>query len=391
MRYTYPLILICSLLFCQLLQAQQQSHVLTEAKKGDGIYSLLARYELPKSSCIIKAFKILNHLDDKEHLIVGKSYELPIAVHIYNGTSIRSTLGIKDYEPAKAIADYNDRLHKKGLKSGNYRKDNILWRPYKDEDCKKLNEVIVTNQGRNFPIFGSKHKHVPLIDNSLRGTVFYVVAGHGGPDPGAVHGRSGGDLCEDEYAYDVSLRLARNLLARGATTYVITRDPNDGIRDGQYLKCDKDEYCWPKQAIPINQKERLTQRSSAVNELYEKHAKQGVTHQRVIMIHVDARNKKERADIFFYHFPGEEKGEKLSKHMYSTIKKKYAKVQPGRGYSGTVSGRDLHMLRETEPLGVYIELGNIKNAQDQKRIKVARNRQLLADWLFDGLYEEARW
>jgi N-acetylmuramoyl-L-alanine amidase len=63
---------------------------------------------------------------------------------------------------------------------------------------------------------GVGNEKVMIVDNKLEGAIFYVVAGHGGPDPGAMGDRSGNDLCEDEYAYDVSLRLYRNLLSHGA-------------------------------------------------------------------------------------------------------------------------------------------------------------------------------
>ena len=73
--------------------------------------------------------------------------------------------------------------------------------------------------------------------------------------------KDGNYLCEDEYAYDVTLRLARNLLSHGAKVYVIVRDENDGIRDQEYLGYDKDEVVWFKQKIPINQVRRLKQRT----------------------------------------------------------------------------------------------------------------------------------
>ena len=43
------------------------------------------------------------------------------------------------------------------------------------------------------------------------------------------------------------------------------------------------------------------------------------------------------------------------------------------------------MLREVEAPTVYIELANIRNKADQQRIVLSSNRELLADWLFDGL------
>jgi N-acetylmuramoyl-L-alanine amidase len=45
------------------------------------------------------------------------------------------------------------------------------------------------------------------------------------------------------------------------------------------------------------------------------------------------------------------------------------------------------MLRETKPSSVYIELANIANSSDQQRIIDPRNRQLLADWLAEGLMD----
>jgi len=45
----------------------------------------------------------------------------------------------------------------------------------------------------------------------------------------------------------------------------------------------------------------------------------------------------------------------------------------------------LHMLRETKPTSIYIELGNITNPKDQKRIIWTNNRQALANWLYEGI------
>jgi N-acetylmuramoyl-L-alanine amidase len=240
---------------------------------------------------------------------------------------------------------------------------------------------------RVFSIFGPKYAYTPLVSKKLAGKVFYVVSGHGGPDPGAMAKRGSSTLCEDEYAYDVSLRLCRNLVSHGATAYMINRDPNDGIRSDQYLNCDSDEVLWGNVQMSHRQKKRLFQRSDIINELYEKHEKQGVTEQLAIMIHVDSRSRSERTDVFFYHFPGNIQGHEKAEQLHRTMTAKYAKYRKGGYFHGTVIGRDLHMLRETKPLGVYVELANIQNAADQQRILVERNRQLLADWLFEGLAE----
>jgi N-acetylmuramoyl-L-alanine amidase len=44
------------------------------------------------------------------------------------------------------------------------------------------------------------------------------------------------------------------------------------------------------------------------------------------------------------------------------------------------------MLRETKvPQAVYIELGNIQNPYDQLRLVLPKNRQALANWIFDAI------
>ena len=72
-------------------------------------------------------------------------------------------------------------------------------------------------------------------------------------------------------------------------------------------------------------------------------------------------------------------------NIHNTIKSKYQKYQKGRGYKGSVSSRGLYLLNYTHPPTVFIELANIQNPADQKRILLKSNRQALANWLFEGL------
>ena len=44
------------------------------------------------------------------------------------------------------------------------------------------------------------------------------------------------DRHEDEYAYDVALRLARNLMQEGAEVRIIIQDAKDGIREDVYKR-----------------------------------------------------------------------------------------------------------------------------------------------------------
>ncbi|NQU85345.1 MAG: N-acetylmuramoyl-L-alanine amidase [Mariniphaga sp.] len=238
---------------------------------------------------------------------------------------------------------------------------------------------------RTYEIFGDEYKDVAITSNDLSGAVYYLVAGHGGPDPGAMGKYGSHSLCEDEYAYDVTLRLARNLIEKGAAVYMITRDPNDGIRDDEFLKPDKDERCYPNLKIPLNQNSRLRQRKNAVNNLYLKNKNK---FQRMIAVHVDSRSQGENIDVFYYYDKRSKTGLKAAKILQQTFDQKYNENQPGRGYHGTVSSRGLYMVRNTYPPAVYIELGNINHARDQKRFIVTDNRRALANWLTVGLVKD---
>ena len=192
-------------------------------------------------------------------------------------------------------------------------------------------------------------------------------------------------ITEDEYAYDVILRLGRNLIENGATVHFIVIDPNDGIRDEQFLKPDKDEVCNPNLTIPINQVQRLKQRTDAVNRLYNQN--KGGFH-RMVSVHVDARSKGQNIDVFFYHDQRSKTGARAAQILKNTFEEKYRRHQPNRGYRGTVSDRNLYVVRNSIPVSVYIELGNIHHARDQQRIISPDNRQALANWLTDGLIED---
>ena len=359
-------------------------HVKYVAQKGDGIYALLRKYELNKGNCNLQYFFRVNDIRDDQNLIKDQLYELPIEVYPYDGVSIRTTIGDNNLSLAQSIEAYNERMVAAGLKHKTYQENKELWVPHSYLACDYPSLAKPKLTEGKFPIFGPEYADIDPIDDNLSGWVFYVVGGHGGPDPGAMTEINGQKVSEDEYAYDIALRLARNLISHGATAYVVTRDPNDGIRDDAILVCDEDETCYPNSKIPLKQIDRLRQRSKAINGLYSKYKKQGKK-QLAICIHIDSRSNDKRVDMFFYHHINSKKGKEVANVLHATIKEKYDYYNPWRGYDGDVSARDLFMLRETYPTTVYLELGNIQNPKDQDRFTIVSNRQAVADWLTDGL------
>ena len=231
------------------------------------------------------------------------------------------------------------------------------------------------------PLFGKKYAEYKVESNKLKGATFFLVSGHGGPDCGAIGKADGIEIHEDEYAYDIMLRLARCLMIEGATVHIIIQDKNNGIRDDRILKSDKTETCRGKK-IPLNQKKRLQQRCDEINTLFNSSKDK---YKRAVFIHLDSRSVNQQMDVFFYHHAKSAAGKNMANTMRKTLREQYHKYQPGRGFTGTVSSRELYVLNNTTPAGLFAELGNIRNSSDQRRFLLSSNRQALANWMCLGL------
>lgn len=319
--------------------AAQDSIRTVVAEQGDGIFSLLRKEGIPPQ--LYKDFVELNQslLGDSLHLTQGQTYTLP---RVVLDTLPKETIANPPEEVVASVPEVDDHS-----------------------------------------IYGKGQAAWPKKSDALKKAVYYLVSGHGGPDPGAMGKLGKKDVAEDEYAYDVTLRLARELESHGATVYMIIEDPNDGIRDERYLPIDRDEVTLEGKAIPLKQIDRLKQRVKAVNKLYKKHRGQ---YQRLIVTHIDSRSKGQNIDVFFYHHHKSKNGKHLSECIHKTFEKKYKKFQPNRTYTGTFSDRSsLYLVKNTLPAMTFIELGNIRNKKDQRRILDPDNRQALAKWISEGV------
>jgi N-acetylmuramoyl-L-alanine amidase len=385
---------LCFILWGFALQAQE--FVKAYPKKGDGIYAMLRRHKLPTTSIYVNKFRELNAdlLASNDELSLEYFYLMPIYKNKFNGVNIRSTLKISDYQLAKQIQNYNEELVRAGVRSSHYTKNLELWTPYfmitelktekQTPPPSSPQHPAATGSAGTYKIFGSNYSAVDRIDNSMKGYYFYLVSGHGGPDPGAYGVRGSNRLYEDEYAYDITLRLARRLIEHGATVYIIVRDPRDGIRDAAILRGDHDEKYYGGARISAKPRTRLQKRAAIINNLYAKN-KKNAKGQYTLVLHVDSRSNSQRIDMFYYYKRNSSTGKKLAYALHNFVKRKYQQHQPGRGYGGTVTTRNLYMLQNVRPTTVYIEVANIRNSRDQDRLVIVNNRQAVANWLCNGL------
>ncbi len=392
------------------------NHAVARVKKGENIEKLLKRHLLTPHLCNIDAFKNINKLKNPNKISAGKVYKLPLKIVEYNGKNIRTSAGIHDLNIAKKIEKLNSDLLKVGIRDKNYKENGKLWVPFAEYNCEQDKDLVESEGATNkdlivadkksesnaiiptatemkrtgireifVPLMGPGYDIVHVEDLTLSGQVYYIISGHGGPDPGAVCTDCPSKMCEDEYAYDVALRLARDLMQHGATVHMIVQDKNDGIRDEQYLACDNDEKLMGEDLIPLSQKRRLQDRVDEVNHLYKKYKKNGVKVQKAIEIHVDSRSKGTRQDVFFYYNKNNPGSKKMAENTQDVFASKYDQHQKDRGYKGFVEDRGIYMVRNLKPDLLFVELANIRNTSDQKRLIINTNRQALANWLFEGV------
>ena len=306
-------------------------------RKGEGIYSFLRRNNRTEAKQYDEFIRLNKHkLDKSNSLIQGRVYLLPPL--------------------STAAPQKNEKINEKGGKGIQ-------------------------------PLFGEKYKNYEIKDNKLAGACFYLVSGHGGPDPGAIAKVDGHELHEAEYAYDIMLRLARSLLEHNATVHIIIQNPTIGIRDDMYLGNSRKQTCMGKE-IPLSQVGRLKQETNEINRINFKTKNK---YQRAIFIHLDSRSKNKQLDVFFYYQNGKQnktQSLKLAETMRKTFKNLYDKYQPDRGFSGTVSTRPLYVLRNTTPVSLLVELANMQNENDRKRFMSGNSRQILANWLCAGFIND---
>lgn len=313
--------------------------------KGEGIWGILRRNGIAPNSALVREFKALNadQLRGGDQLVSGVAYRLP------GGTAAPATTEQAASTASKPAAP----------------------------------------QARRYPIFGPDYEMVVRQSNRLSGHVYYIVAGHGGPDPGSQGRLNGRAMPEDEIAYDTSLRLARRLVEEGGKVYVIVRDPDDGIRDSEYLPPDRDEFFYGDVRMSSNYVRRLRQRRDVINTLYDRN-RSTARSQQVISVHVDALAGRNQPSIDVHFAYSSPQGRSLGRVLQAEMRNQYQAHQPGRGYKGKLIRRDqLMILNQTKPTAVLVELGNIRHTGDQIRLTKPGNRQALAEWIADGLVKKA--
>jgi len=180
--------------------------------------------------------------------------------------------------------------------------------------------------------------------NSLEGYHIMIDPGHGGYDPGCVIQVEDGNgdpvfIVEDEYVYDVSLRLYRELRLEGAEVGLTIISPNHGIRNGEagrtFVNQKNELYNIPSlydgsrsSKLPIGGREGLSYRVEAAESFFT-----GVPRNRRIFISLHADNNPGAGEKrqFLYHEDDEGNSQQESRNLARIMAATFGEKSVSRG------------------------------------------------------------
>ncbi len=183
----------------------------------------------------------------------------------------------------------------------------------------------------------------------LEGKIIYVDAGHGGRDPGTMHG----NLLEKDINLEIAQVLESVLISKGATVYQIRKEDIDlNTQWDQELK-RSDLY---RRILKIEEANSDLYLSIHINWYKDPYFSGG----EVLYSQINEKNKI-LADSIMYYFKEDLESERRVKET------------------------DLYMYNHTEVPGVLIECGFISNYEERQLLQTPEYQLVLSDVITKGV------
>jgi N-acetylmuramoyl-L-alanine amidase len=240
--------------------------------------------------------------------------------------------------------------------------------------------------------FDNALRDLPPLSRDLKGYTVILDPGHGGLDPGAIVANSDGNgntvyVVEDEYCYDLSLRVYRDLVRHGAEVVMTIISPNQTIRttkdasitfvneknevyNSTRINTGDDNTVWP-----VGNAWGLDERKVVAAD-----ALKGKKNSRTMFVSIHSDNN-----------PGDGKGTRILYHPDEENKPSEALARHLRDYLGNdsdIRAQDVRVLREN-PAGaaVLIEVRNLAYKDNAWAIRNEELRQDDADRIVRGIVD----
>lgn len=236
----------------------------------------------------------------------------------------------------------------------------------------------------------------PGLGRQLAGWTFVLDPGHGGIDPGTIV--SGKDaegqtyyVVEDEYVYDLALRVYALLKLHGADVEMTLLSPNHLLRGNtphtQTFVHERNEVfndqAWNRgydEAIhPMGGQKYLDQRKAIARRALD-----GATSGRTVFLSFHADNDPDSGDVFTLFFFQNRRGA-------DTVGRDFARrMLPAMGAGARTRGRNLGVLRENPArYALLVEMRNLAYAEHVWAIRYEQLRQRDAEKVVKAVIEAA--